>query len=69
VDVSSTGELETSPGNPLVADYVFTQRGLTLAGQRVTQGTNAGLVLWHVGGPVRVVGASSAAELRREICS
>jgi hypothetical protein len=69
VDVSSTGELETSPGNPLVADYVFTQPGLRLAGRRIAKGTNAGLVLWHVGGPVRVVGAGSAAELRREICS
>ena len=68
VDVSPSGALQTSPGNPLVADYVFTQPGLRLAGQRVAQGTNAGLVLWRVGGPVRVVGARSAAELRRDVC-
>ena len=68
VDVSPAGELEKSPGNPLVADYVFTQPGVRLAGSRIAEGTNAHLVLWHVGGPVRVVGAGSAAELRRQVC-
>ena len=48
---------EKSPGNPLVADYVFTQPGVRLAGRRVAEGTAAHLVLWQVGGPVRVVGA------------
>ena len=69
VDVSPSGLLEKSPGNPLVADYVFTQPGLRLAGSRIAEGTNAHLVLWHVGGPVRVLGAGSAAELRRTVCS
>jgi hypothetical protein len=69
VDVSATGELETSPGNPLVADYVFTQPGIRLAGRRLAEGTNAGLVLWRVGGPVRVVGAASNAQLRRNACA
>ena len=68
VDVSPTGLLETSPGNPLVAAYVFTQPGVRLAGRQVAEGTNAGLVLWRVGGPVRVVGAGSAAQLRRSVC-
>ena len=68
VDVSPTGLLETSPGNPLVAAYVFTQPGVRLAGRRVAEGTNASLVLWRVRGPVRVVGAGSAAQLRRVVC-
>ena len=55
VDVTSSGVLETSPGHPLGADYVFTQPGIRLAGRRVAEGTAARLVLWHVGGPVRVV--------------
>ena len=61
VDVAPSGALERSPGEPLVADYVFTQPGVELAGRRVAEGTAAGLVLWQVGGPVRVVGASSNA--------
>jgi hypothetical protein len=68
VNVNAAGGLETSPGNPLVADYVFTQPGVRLAGARIAEGTNARLVLWRVGGPVRVVGATSAAELRRNVC-
>ncbi len=69
VDVNAAGGLETSPGNPLVADYVFTQPGVRLAGSRVAEGTAANLVLWRVGGPVRVVGASSNEQLRRDVCS
>ena len=67
VDVASSGALELS-GNPLLADYVFTQPGIELAGRRVAEGTAAGLVLWHVDGPVRVVGASSNEQLRRIAC-
>lgn len=69
VDVSSTGVFETSPGTPLVADYVFTQPGIRLAGRRVAEGTAAHLVLWHVGGPVRVVGATSNEQLREKACA
>jgi hypothetical protein len=69
VDVTPSGELRSSPGDPLVADYVFTQPGIRLAGRRVAEGTNAGLVLWRVGGPVRVLGAASNAELRRNACA
>ena len=68
VDVSSSGALEISPGQPLVADYVFTQPGIQLAGQRVAEGTAARLVLWHIGGPVRVVGATSNEQLSQEAC-
>ena len=68
VDVAPSGTLEQS-GNPLVADYVFTQPGIRLAGRRVAEGTNAGLVLWRVDGPVRVVGAASNAELRQDVCA
>jgi hypothetical protein len=69
VDVSATGELETSPGNPLVADYVFTQPEIRLAGRRIAEGTNARLALWQVGGPVRVLGARSAEQLRENACA
>jgi len=68
VDVARSGELETSPGKPLVADYVFTQPGIELAGRRIAEGTAARLVLWRVGGPVRVVGATSNAQLRQKAC-
>jgi hypothetical protein len=68
VDVARSGALEVSPGTPLQAEYVFTQRGIRLAGRRIAEGTAAGLVLWRVGGPVRVVGAASDAQLRRVVC-
>jgi hypothetical protein len=68
VDVAKSGALELSPGNALHADYVFTQPGIQLAGRRVAEGTAARLVLWHVDGPVRVVGASSDEQLRRIAC-
>jgi hypothetical protein len=68
VDVSPSGELELSAGNPLRAEYVYTQPGVGLAGRRVATGTAADLVLWRVDGPVRVVGATSNAELRKAVC-
>ena len=68
VDVAASGALERS-GRPFVADYVFTQTGIELDGRRIAEGTAAGLVLWEVDGPVRVVGASSNAALRRELCA
>jgi hypothetical protein len=68
VDVSSSGALELSPGVPLRAEYVYTQPGVELAGRRVATGTAADLVLWRVDGPVRVVGATSNAALRKAVC-
>jgi hypothetical protein len=69
VDVAPSGALQLTSGTPLVAEYVFTQPGIALAGQRIAEGTAAGLVLWRVDGPVRVRGASSNAELERAACS
>jgi len=69
VEVGPGGALLVSPGNPLVADYVFTQRGLELAGETVATGTNAGLVLWRVDGPVSVVGAETNTKLAAAACS
>jgi hypothetical protein len=69
VNVSPSGALELSPGNPLRAAYVYTQPGVDLAGRRVATGTAADLVLWQVDGVVRVVGATSNAQLRRQVCA
>ncbi|MCZ7589018.1 MAG: hypothetical protein M5U27_09240 [Gaiella sp.] len=69
VDVAASGTLELAPGDPLRAQYVYTQPGVELVGRRVAEGTAARLALWHVGGPVRVVGASSNDELRRNVCA
>jgi hypothetical protein len=68
VDVSPSGALELSPGDPLRAEYVYTQPSVELDGRRVATGTAADLVLWRVDGPVRVVGAMSNAELRKAVC-
>jgi hypothetical protein len=69
VDVGASGALLLSEGNPLRADYVFTQPGIELVGERVATGTNADLVLWRTGGPVRVVGAETTADVSRTACA
>ena len=55
--------------NRCIADYVFTQPGIELAGEKVATGTNAELVLWRTDGAVRVVGASSNAEVSERACA
>ena len=69
VDVGAGGALLLSASSPLEADYVFTQPGIELDGERVATGTNAELVLWRVDGPVTVVGAETNDELRTRACS
>ena len=69
VDVASDGTLELSPGNPLSAEYVFTQPGIELTGERIATGTSAELVLWRTDGPVVVVGARSNRELKTRDCA
>ncbi|HYI74500.1 MAG TPA: glycosyltransferase family 39 protein [Gaiellaceae bacterium] len=69
VDVGAGGTLETSPGNPLVAEYVYTQPGLDLDGDRVATGTTAKLVLWRTDGPVRVTNATSSNDVRTLDCA
>ena len=67
--IGAGGALLLSPSNPLEADYVFTQPGIELDGERIASGTNAELVLWRVDGPVTVVGAETNDELRTRACS
>jgi len=69
VDVQPNGQLVYGPGEPLNAEYVVTQPGIDLVGRKLGQGTAAPLVLWRTGGPVRVIGATSDAELRTTDCS
>ena len=69
VDVGTGGTLELSPGNALVADYVFTQPGIEFEGELLGTGTNANLALWRVDGPVTVVGATSNTELATVGCA
>jgi hypothetical protein len=69
VDVGAGGTLQRAPGDPLLAEYVVTQPGIELDARRVGEGTAAGLVLWEVGGPVRVVGASSNEDVRTRDCA
>jgi hypothetical protein len=69
VDVDPGSRLLLSREKPLVADYVYTQPGIDLNGRRIARGTNAGLVLWKIGGPVKVKGASTNDEVRTADCS
>ncbi len=68
VDVRSGGRLVKENGEPLVADYVYTQPGLELDGEKLATGTTAELVLWRIGGPVTVPGARTNADLRTTSC-
>ncbi len=69
VNVGSGGALLLSPGNPLVADYVFTQPGIELAGRQLATGTAANLVLWQVGGPVSIADARTNDDVRTADCT
>lgn len=68
VDVED-GAVLLDGGGPLVADYVFTQPGIELDGEEVARGTNANLVLWRVGGPVRLTSARTNDEIRTADCA
>ena len=57
VDVRADGRL-----GELEAEYVYTQPGIELVGERVATGTAARLVLWRVSGPVRVSGEPRPAD-------
>jgi hypothetical protein len=69
VNVGANGAFLVEPGGePLVADYVYTQPGIELEGRRVATGTTADLTLWEVGGRVRVRGIGSTTELAAAAC-
>jgi hypothetical protein len=63
------GAFRLEEGGPLVADYVFTQPGIELEGEEIARGTNADLVLWRVGGAVRVLNARTNEEIRTADCA
>ena len=69
VNVAPDGQLLTSASVPLEAGYVYTQSGIDLAGEKLSSGTGGELVLWRVEPPLRVVGASSNAELEAARCA
>ncbi len=69
VDVGPGGRLELESGQPLVADYVYTQPGIELDGEKLAGGTAADLVLWRIGGPVIARRAGSNEDLRTRDCS
>ena len=69
VDVAPNGLLEQESGEPLRADYVYTQPGIDLAGQRIAEGTAAHLVLWKIGGPVKIIGAASDDDVTTADCT
>jgi hypothetical protein len=68
VDLDS-GALMLTSGKPLVSDYVYTQRGIELNGDQIASGTNAGLILWRVGGAVEVTNASTNNDVRTAECA
>jgi hypothetical protein len=69
VDVQPDGRLLTASREPLSPDYVYTQPGIELVGEKLTAGTASSLVLWQVDAPVRVVGASSNTDVRTGDCA
>jgi hypothetical protein len=69
VDVAETGQLADESGDVLEPDYVVTQPGIELAGTELGRGTAADLVLWRTSGPVRVLGATTTADVRTRDCA
>lgn len=69
VDVVDGALVDQESGDPFVADYVYTQPGIDLDGDRVATGTNAGLVLWRIAGPVRLTNARTSDEVRTADCA
>jgi hypothetical protein len=63
------GVLLIEGDGPLVADYVYTQPGIELNGEQVAHGTNANLVLWRIGGRVRVTNAQTNDQVRTADCA
>jgi hypothetical protein len=63
------GRLLFEDGTPFVAEYVYTQPGIELAGRRLATGTAAGLVLWETNGEVRVRGAQTTADVQTADCA
>ena len=68
VEVES-GRLVFEDGTPFLADFVYTQPGIELTGQRLGTGTAAGLVLWRTDGEVGIVGAETTADVRTADCA
>jgi hypothetical protein len=68
VDVGTGGVLRYESGAPLTAEYVYTQSGIELEGERLGSGTAAELVLWRVGGHVIVRGARANEDIRTSTC-
>jgi len=62
------GRLVFEDGTPFVADFVYTQPGIKLAGRELGTGTAARLVLWETDGEVRIVGAQTTADVRTADC-
>ena len=63
------GRLVFEDGRPFVADFVYTQPGIELSGERLATGTAAGLVLWETGGEVRMAGAQTTDDVRTADCA
>ena len=68
VRVGRDGNVLLPSGRPLVADHLVAQPGIRLAGERVADGTRARLVLWKIGGTVRVPGVTSSAGVTAAAC-
>jgi hypothetical protein len=69
VDVDDGTLVLKESREPFAADYVFTQPGIELDGERVATGTNARLVLWRTDGPVRITNARTNDDVRTADCA
>jgi hypothetical protein len=67
--VSAAGTIFRESGGELEADAVLAPAGVELRGRRLAVGTTVPLVLWRVGGPVRLARARTAAELQESVCA
>lgn len=67
--VRADGTLSTRSGNAVAARYLVTPHGVAVHGRRLGTGMAANLVLWDVGGPVRLENVHSDRQLFAIACT
>jgi hypothetical protein len=66
--LGSDGAVVRRSGEGVDADFVVAQPALRLEGERVAEGTSVGLVLWRVGGQVRVADLATVEDAGAGFC-
>jgi len=67
--IAAAGVVQTLDGKSVVPNYVVGPPGLEFRGRQIAQGALAGLRLWKIDGPLRVLNADSNAHAVEVACT